>query len=116
MNDISMFGISAVEIAGPLLGCYFLSDIAMGMLGKAAPQLNILQFGSRAQNSRHTPSHYSRVPLIPGAHTLINHTLTDGVHAITRPPPQVVLASAPSITLPLFAGVGFSLARRKAQT
>lgn len=42
--------VAAVEIALPLLGALFLAEVALGLLGKAAPQLNlfILGMGTKA--------------------------------------------------------------------
>jgi flagellar biosynthesis protein FliR len=83
-TDVSMFGLAALEIAGPLLACYFLSEIALGMLGKAAPQLNVLQFGFPFKILMTLLIVSAALPLLPGAlHNLINHSLIDGVHAIS---------------------------------
>lgn len=45
LNAVTKMGLAAIEIAGPLLVAYFLAEIALGLLTKAAPQLQILQFG-----------------------------------------------------------------------
>jgi flagellar biosynthetic protein FliR len=44
-GDIALFFISALEIAAPLLAALFLSEAAMGLLSRAAPQMNIFQLG-----------------------------------------------------------------------
>jgi flagellar biosynthesis protein FliR len=84
VSDISMFMLAAVEIAGPLLAAYFLSDIAMGLLSKAAPQLNVLTFGMPLKILLTLLMVGSALPLIPGAiHTLLDQNIRDGIHAIT---------------------------------
>jgi flagellar biosynthetic protein FliR len=40
-KNLGQFVIAAVEVAGPVLGCLFLAELLLGVLSKAAPQLNI---------------------------------------------------------------------------
>lgn len=83
-DDVTRFGIAALEIAGPLLACYFLAEIALGMLGKAAPQLNILQFGMPFKILLTLLIVGSALPLVPNTvEKIVNHSLIDGIHAIT---------------------------------
>ena len=35
------FLIAAIEIAGPILACLFLAEITLGLLARAAPNLNV---------------------------------------------------------------------------
>jgi flagellar biosynthesis protein FliR len=44
-GDIALLFVSALEIAAPLLAALFLSEAAMGLLSRAAPQMNIFQLG-----------------------------------------------------------------------
>ena len=44
-GDITLFFVAALEIAAPLLAALFLSEAAMGLLSRAAPQMNIFQLG-----------------------------------------------------------------------
>lgn len=44
-SNLGNFLVSAMEIAAPLLAALFLAEIVLGMLTKAAPQVNILQIG-----------------------------------------------------------------------
>jgi flagellar biosynthesis protein FliR len=82
-KDISMFMLAAVEIAGPLLAVYFLSEISLGLLSKAAPQLNILTFGFPFKILLTLLMITWAIPLIPESlHTLVNHTLRDGISII----------------------------------
>ncbi len=45
VNDLAYFGIASIEIVGPLLAAYMLTEVGIGFLNKAAPQLNVLMFG-----------------------------------------------------------------------
>ena len=40
-NKMGEFLIAAVEIAGPILACLFLAEITLGLLARAAPNLNV---------------------------------------------------------------------------
>lgn len=83
-GDMTRLMVAAVEIAGPLLVCYFLAQVALGLLGKAAPQLNVLSFGFPFTILITLLMVGAALPIIPGAlNTLLHHTLLDGVHAIT---------------------------------
>ena len=44
-GDIALFFVAALEIAAPLLAALFLAEAAMGLLSRAAPQMNVFQFG-----------------------------------------------------------------------
>jgi len=44
-GDMALFFVSAIEIAAPLLAALFLAEAALGLLSRAAPQLNIFQLG-----------------------------------------------------------------------
>jgi flagellar biosynthetic protein FliR len=44
-DDMARFLMSAVEIAAPLMAALFLTEIVLGLLSRAAPQVNILQVG-----------------------------------------------------------------------
>ncbi|WP_226346408.1 flagellar biosynthetic protein FliR [Agilicoccus flavus] len=43
IDDIARMSVSAVEIAGPVLACLFLADLALGMVSRAVPSLNVFQ-------------------------------------------------------------------------
>ena len=45
LKDFGMFFVAALEIAAPLLGALFLSEVVLGLLSRAAPQLNVLALG-----------------------------------------------------------------------
>ena len=40
-NNMGQFVIAAIEIAGPVLACLFLAEITLGLLARAAPNLNV---------------------------------------------------------------------------
>lgn len=44
-GDIALFFVAALEIAAPLLAALFLAEAALGLLARAAPQMNIFQLG-----------------------------------------------------------------------
>jgi flagellar biosynthetic protein FliR len=44
-DDIGRFMLAAAELAGPLVAVLFISEVAMGMLSKAAPAMNVFQLG-----------------------------------------------------------------------
>ena len=45
LDALGLFFVSALEIAAPLLGALFLTELALGLLSKAAPQMNVLTLG-----------------------------------------------------------------------
>jgi flagellar biosynthesis protein FliR len=40
-KNLGQFLVASVEVAGPVLGCLFLSEITLGLLSRAAPSLNV---------------------------------------------------------------------------
>jgi flagellar biosynthetic protein FliR len=45
LDGLSAFMIAAVEIAAPLLAALFLTEVALGLLARAAPQMNVFILG-----------------------------------------------------------------------
>lgn len=45
IRDISTFFVAAVQIAFPMLAALFLAEVMLGLLSRAAPQINILVIG-----------------------------------------------------------------------
>lgn len=43
--DLTTFFIAALEIAGPLIAALFLTDVALGLLSRAAPEMNVFLLG-----------------------------------------------------------------------
>jgi flagellar biosynthetic protein FliR len=44
-RDFGRFFLASLEIAAPLTAALFLAEIALGLLSKAAPQMNVFQLG-----------------------------------------------------------------------
>jgi flagellar biosynthetic protein FliR len=40
-KNLGVFFVAAIEVAGPILACLFLSELTLGLLAKAAPSLNV---------------------------------------------------------------------------
>lgn len=40
-NNVGQFFVAAIEVAGPVLACLFLSELTLGLLSRAAPALNV---------------------------------------------------------------------------
>ena len=45
LDALALFFLSALEIAAPLLGALFLTEVSLGLLSKAAPQMNVFTLG-----------------------------------------------------------------------
>ena len=45
VDGVGLFFLSALEIAAPLLGALFLTEVSLGLLSKAAPQMNVFVLG-----------------------------------------------------------------------
>ena len=45
VDALGLFFLSALEIAAPVLGALFLTEVALGLLSKAAPQMNVFTLG-----------------------------------------------------------------------
>ena len=41
VDNLGQFGIAALEVAGPVLACLFLTELTLGLLNRAAPSLNV---------------------------------------------------------------------------
>lgn len=83
VSGLGKLMLAAVEIAGPLLASYFLAEIVMGLLTKAAPQLNVMTFGFPFKILLTLLMISSAIPLVPDAlHNLLRHVLTDGLQML----------------------------------
>jgi flagellar biosynthetic protein FliR len=40
-DNVSVFFVAAIEVAGPVIACLFLSELTLGLLARAAPSLNV---------------------------------------------------------------------------
>jgi flagellar biosynthetic protein FliR len=80
LKEVGMLMLAACEIAGPLLAAYFLTEVALGMLSKAAPQMNIIQFGFPLKILLTLLMVGAALPIIPGAlDSLLNEVLRGGM-------------------------------------
>lgn len=83
LEGMARMGLAALEIAGPLLVAYFLAEVALGLLSKAAPQLQILQFGFPFKILITLLLVGSALPLLPGAiDTLVDDIVRSGTRVL----------------------------------
>ena len=65
-KNMGEFLVAAIEIAGPILACLFLAEITLGLLARAAPNLNVfalafpLRVDHRVDRRRESRSRSSR--------------------------------------------------------
>jgi flagellar biosynthetic protein FliR len=67
ISTFGMFFLAALEIAAPLLAALFLAEVAMGLLSKAAPQMNIFMVGMPAKILLTLALAGLALPLLPSA-------------------------------------------------
>jgi flagellar biosynthesis protein FliR len=77
---LSMMFLAAVQIAGPMVAVLLLADVALGLLSKAAPALNIFSFGFPVKILLTLTLLGLTFPLLPPALDALMHT---GLEAIT---------------------------------
>jgi flagellar biosynthetic protein FliR len=78
VSEVGFFFLAAVEIAAPVLGCMFLAYVAMGLLTRSAPQLNIMSLGFALNIALALVVVILCLPLLPGAvSTLVDRAVTD---------------------------------------
>jgi flagellar biosynthetic protein FliR len=79
-HDLGLFFAATVEIAAPILGVMFLTDMALGLLTRAAPQLNVMQLGFSIKLMLTFLVVGAALPLLPGTvSSLVDHALRDGL-------------------------------------
>ena len=69
INTLTQFGIAALEIAAPLLAVLFLAEVALGLLSRAAPQMNVFALGFSLKIMVALGLAGLAIPLLPGAVT-----------------------------------------------
>ena len=80
VGDVGLFFLSAVEIAAPLGAVLFLTDVSLGLLSRAAPQLNVFNLGFAVKVLLVLLLAGTTLPLLPGAvSTLVDHSIRDGL-------------------------------------
>lgn len=67
IDAFGTFFLAAIEIAAPLLGVLFLSEVALGLLSKAAPQMNVFLVGFPVKIILTLALVGLALPLMPGA-------------------------------------------------
>jgi len=80
-HGITTFFIAAIEIAAPLLAALFLADVALGILAKAAPEMNVLLLGMPLKILLTISLAAVAIPLLPDAvSSLTNQVVVGGLH------------------------------------
>ncbi|HTV10757.1 MAG TPA: flagellar biosynthetic protein FliR [Acidimicrobiales bacterium] len=78
VSEIGFFFAAAVEIAAPVLGCMFLAFVALGLLNRSAPQLNIMSLGFALNIALAIIVVGVSLPLLPGAvNTIVERVVND---------------------------------------
>ena len=67
LNAVSVLFLSAMQIAGPMLAVLFLSDVALALLSKAAPGLNVFAVGIPLKLTVALTLLSLTIPLLPAA-------------------------------------------------
>lgn len=65
--DLSMFFLAALEIAAPLVAALFLTDVALGLLSRAAPEMNVFLLGLPLKVFITLSLVGLAIPVLPGA-------------------------------------------------
>jgi len=78
MSEIGYFFEASLEIAAPVMACMFLAYVAMGLLTRSAPQLNVMSLGFGINIALAFVVIAACLPLMPGAvNTLVDHVVAD---------------------------------------
>lgn len=78
MSEVAYFFVAAVEIAAPVLGCMFLAYVALGLLTRSAPQLNVMSLGFALNIALALVVVTVCLPLLPGVlNTLVERAIAD---------------------------------------
>ena len=82
-GDIALFFLGALEIAAPLLAALFLAEAALGLLARAAPQMNIFQLGLPVKILVTLTLAGLALPLLPDAVSgMAGHVVRQGVNLL----------------------------------
>lgn len=74
-ESLGMFFVSALEIAAPLLAALFLADVALGLLARAAPDLNVFLVGLPGKVLLTIGLTSLTLPFLPGAVEAVVETI-----------------------------------------
>lgn len=83
-HDLGLFFVSALEIAAPLAAAIFLADVALGLLSRAAPEMNVFMLGLPLKVLISVSLASFAIPILPNAiesvtDTAIKHGLSLGL-------------------------------------
>lgn len=82
-HSFAMMFAAAAEIALPILAALFCAEIALGLLGKAAPQLNILTLGFAARSLLAFMLLSATLILLPeSVDSLVGRAVTTGIRVV----------------------------------
>jgi flagellar biosynthetic protein FliR len=82
-RDVGGLMVAAIEIAAPLLAALFLADLALGLLNRAAPEMNVFVIGLPLKILLTIGLAGLALPLLPGATaTLVERMVHDGLRAV----------------------------------
>lgn len=80
LSEIGFFFEASVEMAAPVLGVMFLAYVALGLLTRSAPQLNVMSLGFALNIALCIVVVGACLPLMPGAvTTLVYRVVTDSL-------------------------------------
>jgi flagellar biosynthetic protein FliR len=80
IQDLGRFFLSAVQIALPLLAALFLAEVALGLLSRAAPTMNVFVLGMPLKILLTLSLAGLAIPLLPGAlDTLVRPVIRHGL-------------------------------------
>ena len=83
VDAVSSLLVSALEISLPVLAALFAAEVALGLLGKAAPQLNILVIGFAVKTLIAFTLLAGTLFLLPGAtESLLGRAVTSGLRIV----------------------------------
>ena len=83
VDHLGLFVVAAIEIAAPLLGALFLAEVALGLLARAAPQMNVFVIGFPFKILLTLLLGGLTLPLLPGAvGSLVTHSVQGGTSVV----------------------------------
>jgi flagellar biosynthetic protein FliR len=82
-HDVTLLFTAAIEIAAPLLAALFLAEIALGLLARAAPEMNVFVLGMPLKILLTLLLAGLAIPLLPGAVDTLLTTVLRGFEALT---------------------------------
>jgi flagellar biosynthetic protein FliR len=84
IHSFLKFFVAAIEIAGPLLAALFLAEIVLGLLSRAAPQMNVFALGFPLKILITLLMAGIAIPLLPDAVNNLTHEVVRAGAAVIR--------------------------------